>query len=220
MIFLESSKEQVGKFLAKDYIMYAHGHGHQASFILILPCFHYWWTASLSTPLGHLNDENPARQCANCTKSIQWSKKSKTHSIAQCNWMCFWFFASLNAFSGVLHSTQMDNRNFPWHLGFENKFYARITNSGEMCVGFRLFPATVFLVEYFWVRFKKIPFWVKRAIVKNFMILLFLFSLYFWINALFHIASTFDLLGSSSRTAKKSFSAILHTHLERNMING
>ena len=136
---------QVRKWLAKEYIIFAHGRGHQASFILILPCFHYWWTASLSTPLGHLNDENPARQCANCTKSIQWSKKSKTHSIAQCNWMCFWFFASLNAFSDVLHSTQMDNRNFPWHLGFENKFYARITNSGEMCVGFRLFPATVFL---------------------------------------------------------------------------
>ena len=96
--------------------------------------------------------------------------------------------------------TQMDDRNFPWHLGFENKFYARITNSGEMCVGFRLFPATVFLVEYFWARFKEIPFWMKRAIVKNFMILLFLFSLYFWINALFHIASTFDPTGCLSRT--------------------
>ena len=33
-----------------------------------------------------------------------------------------------------------------------------------------------------------------------FMILLFLFSLYIWINALFHIASAFDLLGSFSRT--------------------
>ena len=31
------------------------------------------------------------------------------------------------------------------------------------------------------------------------MILLFLFSLYFWINALFHITSTFDPIGSLSR---------------------
>ena len=36
----------------------------------------------------------------------------------------------------------------------------------------------------------------------NFMILLFLFSLYFWIDALFHIASTFDPLRSFSRTAR------------------
>ena len=73
----------------------------------------------------------------------------------------------------------MDDRNFPWHLGFGNKFDAQITNSGQMCVDFRLFPATVFLVEYVQASFKEIPFWVKRAIVKNFMILLFLFSLYF-----------------------------------------
>ena len=33
------------------------------------------------------------------------------------------------------------------------------------------------------------------------MILLFLFSPYFWTNALFHIPSTFDPLGSFSRTA-------------------
>ena len=147
-----------------------------------------------SSCFASINDRQPHFPLSGSPK---WWKSSET----MCNWMCFWFFASLNTFSGVLHSTQMDNRNFPWHLGFENKFYARITNSGEMCVGFRLFPATVFLVEYFWVRFKKIPFWVKRAIVKNFMILLFLFSLYFWINALFHIASTFDPLGSFSRTA-------------------
>ena len=99
--------------------------------------------------------------------------------------------------------TQMDDRNFPWHLGFGNKFDAQITNSGQICVGFRFFPATVFLVEYVQASFKEIPFWVKRAIVKNFMILLFLFSLYFWIDALFHIASTFDLLGSISRTVNK-----------------
>ena len=36
----------------------------------------------------------------------------------------------------------------------------------------------------------------------DFMILLFLFSLSFWINALFHTTSTFDPLGSLSRTAK------------------
>ena len=92
----------------------------------------------------------------------------------------------------------MDDRNFPWHLGFGNKFDARITNLGQMCEGFRLFPVTVFLAEYFRARFKEIPFWMKRA-----MILLFLFSLYFWIKALFHNASTFDPLGSFSRTAKK-----------------
>ena len=37
----------------------------------------------------------------------------------------------------------------------------------------------------------------------NFLILLFLFSLYFWTNALFHIASIFDPLGSFSRTARE-----------------
>ena len=42
----------------------------------------------------------------------------------------------------------------------------------------------------------------KTSYRKNyFMILLFLFSLYFWTNALFHIASTFDPLGPFSRTA-------------------
>ena len=35
---------------------------------------------------------------------------------------------------------------------------------------------------------------------ENFMILLFLFSLYFLINALFHITSTSDPIGSLSRT--------------------
>ena len=65
--------------------------------------------------------------------------------------------------------TQMDDRNFPWHLGFGNKFDPRNTNSGQVCVGFLLFPATVFLIEFFRERFKEIPFWVKRAIVKKFL---------------------------------------------------
>ena len=41
-----------------------------------------------------------------------------------------------------------------------------------------------------------------------FMILLFLFSLYFWINALFHITSTFDPLRSFSRTAEVYFISV------------
>ena len=40
----------------------------------------------------------------------------------------------------------------------------------------------------------------NRASLLKFMILLFLFSLYFWINVLFHITSTFDPNGSLSRT--------------------
>ena len=47
----------------------------------------------------------------------------------------------------------------------------------------------------------------------NFMILLFLFSLYFWTNALFHIASTFDPLGSFSRIVK--FTRLCHAFAPR-----
>ena len=65
--------------------------------------------------------------------------------------------------------TQMDDRNIPWHLGFGTKFDARITNSGQICVGFRLFPATVFLIEYFREHIKEIPFLVKRVIDKKFL---------------------------------------------------
>ena len=49
--------------------------------------------------------------------------------------------------------------------------------------------------------------------VNTFMILLFLFSLYFWTNALFHIASTFDPLGSFSRIVK--FTRLCHAFAPR-----
>ena len=40
----------------------------------------------------------------------------------------------------------------------------------------------------------------SQTYLVNFMILMLLFSLYFWIYALFHITSTFDPIGSLSRT--------------------